>query len=158
MAANGTASGSGTTSFADRVMERLIAWPGVWGAPAVCGVGAGFLHISDDRQFLHLHAPNEAQLLLTRPVIARLRKPLVETGRVTVQPGGEWVAVGLHTDTDVALVVALSSVAIKAVNNIIGTRQPRCGAADRLHLDAGGARTVLRRWTALLGAGDPRRS
>jgi hypothetical protein len=66
------------------------------------------------RQFLHLHSDDSAELRLTRPVVGRLGAVLSSSGRVAIQPGGEWITVRLDTGSDVGLVVSLASVAIKA--------------------------------------------
>jgi Family of unknown function (DUF5519) len=63
---------------------------------------------------VHLHGGDEAELCLTRPVIARMGDVLRESGRVTVSQGGDRVRVRLDTESDVALAMSLASVALKA--------------------------------------------
>lgn len=99
-------------SNADRVVAKLTSWPAVSVVRADCGHGVGVR--VDQRQVLHLHNGDEAELRLTRPVIERLGDTLLDSGRVAVQPGGDWVRIPLTTESDVALVVSLTSVAIKA--------------------------------------------
>lgn len=121
---------SGASSFADRLVNRLSTWPAVSVAPADCGIGLG-LRVGP-RQVLHLHSADEAELLLTRPVVERLGDALVKSGRVAVQPAGDWVRVALNTDSDVALALSLASVAIKAAGDLVGTSQtPPCGAVEQ---------------------------
>jgi hypothetical protein len=72
-------------------------------------------------QVIHLHTGAEAELRLTRPVVDRMGAALADSGRVTIQPGGEWISVSLDTDSDMALVVSLASVAIKAGVAVAGT-------------------------------------
>lgn len=123
------AKGSGASSFADRLANRLNTWPAVSVARADCGIGTG-LGVGT-YQILHLHSADEAELLLTRPVVERLGDALTRSGRVSVQPGGDWVRIGLATDSDVTLALSLASVAIKAAGNAVGTSQSiPCGAAE----------------------------
>ncbi|HEX2315858.1 MAG TPA: luciferase family protein, partial [Thermomonospora sp.] len=124
------AKGSGATSYADRVMARLESWPSMRRARAGCGIGTG-LGVGAC-QVVHLHSGDEAELLLTRPVVDRLQAVLLASGRVSVQPGGHWIRVGLHTESDVTLVLTLASLAIKAAldSGCVGTGQcVPCGAA-----------------------------
>jgi len=119
---------SGGAAFAERLLSRFRTWPAVRVAPADCGAGVGL--DAGTCQVLHLHSADTAELLLTRPVIERLGKALRESGRVTVRPGEDWVQVRLATDSDVALAVSLTSVALKAAGDGVGTRQtPPCSAA-----------------------------
>ncbi|GAB3987727.1 hypothetical protein GCM10029978_107650 [Actinoallomurus acanthiterrae] len=101
-----------TTSYADRAMARVAAWPGVRSGRAACGLGTA-LNVGG-RQLAHLHADGAAELRLTWPVIGRLRRPLLESGRVQMAPGGDWIRVQIDGDSDVDLFVSLASVAIKA--------------------------------------------
>ncbi|MBT2214051.1 luciferase family protein [Actinomadura sp. NEAU-AAG7] len=104
--------GSGTDSNAGRVVARLRKWSGVSVGRADCGVGVALC--AGHGQFMHLHTGDEAELCLTRPVVDRLGGALADSGRVLVRPGGDWVAVRLDTDSDMAMAVSLASVAIKA--------------------------------------------
>ncbi|WP_131741346.1 luciferase domain-containing protein, partial [Actinomadura roseirufa] len=104
--------GSGTISNAGRIVARLRTWPGVTVVRADCGVGLALC--TGTSQIMHLHCEDEAELCLTRPVVERLGAALADSGRVRVRPGGDWVAVRLDTDSDMAMVVSLASVAIKA--------------------------------------------
>jgi luciferase-like monooxygenase len=106
---------SSTGSLAGRLMAQLDAWPAVRAGRAGCGVGTGFAPVRRaDAQIVHLHGGDEAELHLTRPVVARLGDVLLKSGRVAVDPGGDWVRVRLDTESDVALVMSLASVALKA--------------------------------------------
>ncbi|WP_242911285.1 luciferase domain-containing protein [Actinomadura terrae] len=122
--------GSGTVSNAGRVVARLREWSGVSVGRADCGVGVALC--AGHGQFMHLHTGDEAELCLTRAVLDRLGGALADSGRVLVRPGGDWVAVRLDTDSDVAMVVALASVAIKAHTppTARGTRTTPCPAAS----------------------------
>ncbi|WP_345355342.1 luciferase family protein [Actinoallomurus liliacearum] len=108
------------TSYADRAMARVASWPGVRSGRAACGLGTA-LKVGG-RQLAHVHADGCAELRLTWPVIGRLRRPLLESGRVQLAPGGDWIRVRLDTDGDVDLFASLASVAIKA-NTSAGRRR-----------------------------------
>ncbi|WP_433324045.1 luciferase family protein [Spirillospora sp. CA-294931] len=120
-------NGSGLTSNAGRIADRISAWPGVTRARADCGVGVAL--VSGGRQIMHLHGDDEAELRLTRAVVDRLGCTLAECERVEIRPGGEWITVRLDTDSDVALVVSLASVAIKATATDQGPAP--CGVGAR---------------------------
>ncbi|MEW2355622.1 luciferase family protein [Spirillospora sp. NPDC029432] len=106
------ADGSGATSNDVRIADRLARWPGVSRERAECGTGTALA--AGGVQIVHLHGGAVAELRLTRPVIGRLGEVLADSGRVAFIPGGEWVAVRLDTDSDLAMVASLASVAIKA--------------------------------------------
>ena len=100
------------TPWADRAMAGVAAWPGVRRGRAACGLGTA-LNV-DGRQLVHLHTDGVAEVRLTWPVIGRLRRVLLESGRVQMAPGGDWVRIRLDGDCDVDLFTSLASVAIKA--------------------------------------------
>jgi hypothetical protein len=151
---DGPVAGSGRTSYAGRIADRLETWSGVSKVRADCGVGVALQ--ASGNQIVHLHTDSEAELRLTRPVVERLGDTLTASGQVAIRPGGEWVVVRLDTDSDVALVISLASVAIKA--NTTGCTAPRahspCGAAVRPPSRTDGLRSPhggrLRRLSAVL--------
>ena len=102
----------GTRCFADRAVEQLRQWPALTESSVRGRAGAVFT--AGRRQVVHLHRPDEAELRLTRPVIERLRRALACRTRVRVMPGSDWVRLPLECESDVALLAALVSVAIKA--------------------------------------------
>ncbi|SEG89118.1 hypothetical protein SAMN04489712_12324 [Thermomonospora echinospora] len=156
------ALGSGASSFADRLVKRLNTWPAVSIGRADCGIGFG-LGVGP-RQILHLHSADlhsadEAELLLTRPVIERLGAALARSGRVAVRPGGDWVRIGLSTDSDVTLVLSLASVAIKAAGDPVGTSQATpCSAAERPAAEQTAPRPGRDPGPAALSGNGPRRT
>jgi hypothetical protein len=125
-----------TRTFSDRVITQAITWPAVSVCRADCGMGVG-LRV-DTRQIVHLHAGGEAQVRLTRPVISRMEEALLHSGRVRVEPSQDWVCVRLDSDADVALLLSLVSVAIKATAGAPAGVSRRvtatCPAARRTHL------------------------
>lgn len=112
--------------FGGRLLAQVGSWPGVAVVRADCGLGAALR--AGGRQVLHLHGEAEAEFRLTRPVLERLGPALAGCGRVRVRPGGEWVAVRLYTDSDLALALSLTSVAIKATGTV--REAAPCGAAS----------------------------
>ncbi len=74
------------------------------------GVGVGTLA----GQILHFHDEAYADLRLTRPVIDRMHEVLAHSRRIFMEPGDDWIGIRLETPSDVALLVTLVSVAIKA--------------------------------------------
>lgn len=117
-------------SLAERLTRQLDAWPGVWARPADCGLGTGFTAAPrrSGRQFVHIHDGGEVELCLTSAAIGRMREALLESGRVRLDPGGDWVRVRLDTESDLALVTSLASVAIHAAQ----TTRSRGTAACRM--------------------------
>ncbi|MBC6459464.1 luciferase family protein [Actinomadura sp. HBU206391] len=99
-------------SFAERVVDQLRGWPALSVCRVDCGGSRG-LALST-RQIVHLHSANEAELYLTWPVIQRMHEVLVDSERVMLVPGEDWVRVRLDGDSDVRLFTSLVSVAIQA--------------------------------------------
>jgi hypothetical protein len=99
-------------SYSAHVIAQAGSWPRVRTVRASCGVGMALT--VDGREIVHFHGEGEAELRLTRPVVARLHGPWVESGRPGMEPRSDWVSVRLDSSNDVALVVSLVSVAIKA--------------------------------------------
>ncbi len=129
------------SSYAGRVIALLSAWPGLQPGQADCGVGVGVR--TPAGQILHFHDESYADLRLTRPVIDRMRQALDQCGRVFLVPGDDWIGMRLETPSDVALLVPLVSVAIKA--NLGAPPPPSaavpvtsCGAGRRLRAAAAG--------------------
>ena len=76
-----------------------------------------------DRQILHLHCADEAELYLTWPVIQRMTAVLEDSPQVRFDHGGDWLRVRLYSTSDVALLASLASVAIRA--HAQAGREPR---------------------------------
>ena len=134
------------TSFAGRVISQLTSWSAVRAAKADCGVGVGVGTRSG--QFVHFHGAETADLFLTHAVIERMHEVLAESGRVLIRPGHDWVQVRLEADSDVALLVTLASLAIKANDTppAVATRPAPCGAATaRIHPANGRLRRLTRK-------------
>ncbi|MGH3243633.1 MAG: three-helix bundle dimerization domain-containing protein [Spirillospora sp.] len=113
------------TSPADSVVELLNDWPALRLCRADCGFGRAFACGGD--QIVHLHGRDQAELYLTWPFIQRMRKSLRECASIRIRPGDGWVGVWLGGDDDVALLVSLVSVAIKANLAALNTSPQRVG-------------------------------
>ena len=96
---------------AERVLAQLCEWPALRAVPAPDG---GAALAAGDRQILHLHSADEAELFLTWPVIQRLAAVLADSPQVRFEHGGDWLQVRLYSTSDVALLASLASVAIQA--------------------------------------------
>lgn len=118
-------------SCAGRVITEVASWPQVRPGRPSCGVGVALT--VGAREIVHVHRDDEAELCLTRPVIARLRGAWTSSGREEMEPHGDWVSMRLDGEADVALAVALVSVAIKATDDrpqpVSTERKPACSVA-----------------------------
>ncbi|MFC4048596.1 three-helix bundle dimerization domain-containing protein [Actinomadura syzygii] len=112
-------------SLADYVVGQLNGWPALRLCQADCGFGQAFA--CDGDQIVHLHGCDQAELYLTWPLVQRLRGPLGERASVRIRPGSGWVEMFLGGHGDVALLVSLVSVAIKAHSAAVDTAPPQLG-------------------------------
>ncbi|WP_433463327.1 luciferase family protein [Spirillospora sp. CA-128828] len=71
--------------FGDQAFQQLRAWPALTVCRLVDGAGRGLA--VGTRQILHLHALDEAEVYLTRPVVQRVAHALTDNGGVTIEPG-----------------------------------------------------------------------
>ncbi|MCW2889474.1 MAG: hypothetical protein QOE54_435 [Streptosporangiaceae bacterium] len=118
-------------SYTDRVIAQVTSWSSVSAGRAECGMGVGLS--VNTRQIVHLHSQGGAHVRLTRPVILRMEDALLHSGRVEMEPSEDWVSVRLDSDSDVALLLSLVSVAIKATAaeppGVARRAAPQCPAA-----------------------------
>jgi hypothetical protein len=135
------------TSYSDRVISQVTGWPSVSASRAECGMGVGLS--VDTHQIVHLHAQGGAHVRLTRAVIVRMEDALLDSGRVEMESGEDWVSVRLDSDSDVALLLSLVSVAIKATAaepaGVARRAAPQCPAAGRGRGWSGPLRRASRR-------------
>ncbi|MDN3352460.1 luciferase family protein [Actinomadura sp. DC4] len=99
-------------SAAERVAAQLVTWPGLETGRSSCGTGRSFSFHGGE--ILHLHTGEEADLRLSLGFVERLDTVLAESGQVLVRHGDEWVTVLLDTDTAGAILISLTSLAIRA--------------------------------------------
>lgn len=100
-------------SLVGRAVDRLGEWPSLVLVPITGGRVAADIAASG-RRILYLDDGDQATLLLTRPVILRMRDALAGCVQVTLGPGQDRIRVRLDTDGDVDFLLSLTSVAIKA--------------------------------------------
>ncbi|GAA3243118.1 luciferase family protein [Actinocorallia longicatena] len=98
-------------TYADLAIDRFRQWP-LTACRADCPPGRALS--LPDRQIVHLHRGDLAEVHLTRPVISRLTTTLAASGRVDILPGTAWVEVHLEADNDLFLLESLVSLAIQA--------------------------------------------
>jgi hypothetical protein len=120
--------------LADRAFRQLRGWPALTVCIAHNGAGKGLALRT--RQIVHLHDQDQAEVYLTRPVVQRMAEVLSESGRVTMEPGDEWVRVRLDSPSDVTLLASLVSVAIKANAPAMGTPHRAIGPCPRARATA----------------------
>lgn len=99
-------------------MTELESWPHlVSGAPR-CAVGRsyGIAGAPDAMAYelVHFHSEGAADVCLTRAAVDRLRPQLAHNTAIRVRPGASWITVLLDYDVDVALLLTLVSVGLKA--------------------------------------------
>ncbi|GAA4235246.1 hypothetical protein GCM10022254_42100 [Actinomadura meridiana] len=111
--------------LADCVVEQLSGWPSLRMCRAACGRGPAFACGGD--QIVHLHGRDQVELYLTWPLVQRMRATFEDWASVLTTPGSGWVRVWLGGDDDVALLVSLVSVAIKAQLAALDSTQPQVG-------------------------------
>ncbi|MFD5700534.1 luciferase domain-containing protein [Streptomyces lasiicapitis] len=103
---------------AQRAMTELESWPNlVSGAPR-CAVGRSFglagVPGAMDYELVHFHSDDAADVCLTRAAVDRLRPQLAHSSAIRLRPGASWITVLLDCDIDVALLLTLVSVGLKA--------------------------------------------
>lgn len=140
-------------SLAGRVADMLARWPELRICRAECGQGPALA--LGRRQVVHLPAGHEAELRLGAPAVRRLRPALDATGQL-IAPSGtrtppedrtrlavpagadpaadaeEWVRIRMDGESDMHLVLALTSVAIAASTDRGPGARP-CPRARRMH-------------------------
>lgn len=114
-------------SFADRALEQLRCWPALEGRVRDGGAAADVLVSA--QPVVRLGQPDLAEVRLTSAVIQRVCPALMTVGQVRCEPRGDWIRMRLGTDTDVATLASLVSIAIQAVISPAGA--PRAAADAR---------------------------
>lgn len=98
---------------AHRAMAQLETWPDLARGRPSCRVGDALL--TAESEVVHFHSGREADLHLTRAVLADLLPVLRQSSAIRPYPGAAWVTVLLECDADVELLLALVSLALKAL-------------------------------------------
>jgi hypothetical protein len=92
--------------------ERLMTWPGLSGGQAYCGTDLCVR--TGSQEIVHFHGENEADVHLTRSMIAKLGPALTHSSALRLRAGSGWVTVRLDTGADIDLLATLVSAALQA--------------------------------------------
>ncbi|MDG9715634.1 luciferase family protein [Streptomyces sp. DH24] len=99
-------------TLAQRALEQLEAWPDLTAGPAGCGTGRALR--TARAEIVHFHSERDVDLHLTQRAIQRFHYDLQGSSALHLVPGSRWVTVHLDCETDVALLMSLVSIALKA--------------------------------------------
>ncbi|WP_158857406.1 luciferase family protein [Streptomyces sp. NRRL B-1347] len=103
---------------AQRAMTQLESWPNLVSGSPRCAVGRCFGTPGPPGtagyELVHFHSDDAADVCLTRAAVDRLRPQLAHSSAIRVRPGASWITVLLDCDMDVALLLTLVSVGLKA--------------------------------------------
>ncbi|MFD3548674.1 luciferase family protein [Streptomyces sp. NPDC058655] len=94
--------------------EQLMSWPALSESRALCGSGLGLN--AGSQEIVHFHGDHEADVHLTRAMIAKLRPALAGSTAVHLRTGSDWVTVRLDIDSDIDLLTTLVSAALQAAS------------------------------------------
>ncbi|GAA3387231.1 hypothetical protein GCM10017752_02390 [Streptomyces roseoviridis] len=89
-----------------------MSWPSLIADRAACGAELGLRTAT--QQIVHFHGENEADVHLTRAMVARLRPALLGSTALRLRAGSGWVTVRLDTGSDIDLLATLVSAALQA--------------------------------------------
>ncbi|WP_433434996.1 luciferase family protein [Nonomuraea sp. CA-141351] len=93
-----------------RAVAQLLAWP----ALEVRDTRRGVAFAVQGTEILRLTGADEVRLRLTAPAIERLEPQLGDCDQVQLCADHTWVALRVEAEPDLDLLLALTSVAIKA--------------------------------------------
>ncbi len=79
--------------------DRLACWSALSCGPAPCG--AAHCLCAGETEIVHFHGDNEADVHLTRPLLARLGPALRRSTALRLCPATGWVTVRLETGSDI---------------------------------------------------------
>ncbi|MER7540761.1 luciferase family protein [Streptomyces sp. NPDC097704] len=92
--------------------ERLMSWPSLTPGRAHCGAELGLG--TGTQEIVHFHGEHEADVHLTRAMVAKLRPALLGSSAVRLRAGSGWVTVRLDMGSDIDLLATLVSAALQA--------------------------------------------
>ncbi|MCZ4100005.1 MULTISPECIES: luciferase family protein [Streptomyces] len=92
--------------------EQLMSWPGLTGGRASCG--SEYCVRTGAQEIVHFHSAQEAEVHLSRTMVAKLLPALSESTALRVHHGSGWVTVRLDCRTDIDLLITLVSAALQA--------------------------------------------
>ncbi|MFF7447478.1 MULTISPECIES: luciferase family protein [unclassified Streptomyces] len=99
-------------TLAERAFERLHVWPDLRTGHPSCGTGRALRTVHGE--IAHFHSDRDVDLHLTGSAIERFAGDLRGSTAIRLVPGSRWVTVHLDCDTDVDLLLSLTSMALKA--------------------------------------------
>lgn len=99
-------------TLAQRAMDQLQAWPDLTAGPAGCGTGRALRTVRTE--IVHFHSERDVDLHLTQRTIQRFHYDLQGSSAIHLVPGSRWVTVHLDCEGDLALLLSLVSIALKA--------------------------------------------
>ncbi len=107
-------------------MTQLESWPDLVSGPPRCAVGRSYgtpgAPGKAGYELVHFHSDDAADVCLTRAAVDRLRPQLTHNTAIRVRPGASWVTVLLDGDMDIALLLTLVSVGLKAHDDALALR------------------------------------
>ena len=89
-----------------------MSWPGLTGGWASCG--SEYCLLAESVELVHFHGEQEADVYLTRRMIAKLQPALSHSTALRLRAGSGWVTVRLDVGSDIDLLVTLVSAALQA--------------------------------------------
>lgn len=89
-----------------------MSWPSLIADRAHCGAELGLR--TTTQEIVHFHGEHEADVHLTRSMIAKLRPALIGSTAVRLRAGSGWVTVRLDMGSDIDLLATLVSAALQA--------------------------------------------
>ncbi|WP_254705660.1 luciferase family protein [Streptomyces vilmorinianum] len=116
--------------------ERLMSWPSLVPGRAQCGAELGLRTAT--HEIVHFHGEHEADVHLTRAMIAKLRPALLGSSAVRLRAGSGWVTVRLDMGSDIDLLATLVSAALQASSGGPDLAPDGCTRAGALTPGAGG--------------------
>ncbi|MBT2438596.1 DUF5519 family protein [Streptomyces sp. ISL-36] len=89
-----------------------MSWPSLIAGRAHCGAELGLG--TETHDIVHFHGEHEADVHLTRAMIAKLRPALLGSSALRLRAGSGWVTVRLDMGSDIDLLATLVSAALQA--------------------------------------------
>ncbi|MFB6782574.1 luciferase family protein [Streptomyces sp. NPDC056352] len=90
-----------------------MSWPGLTSGPASCG--SEYCLRTGAVELVHFHEEQEADVYLTRWMIAKLQPALSHSTALRLRDRSGWVTVRLDVGSDIDLLVTFVSAALQAV-------------------------------------------
>ncbi|WP_306192624.1 luciferase family protein [Streptomyces sp. MK5] len=115
-------------NLAEPADQRLMDWSALSRGRGSCGERR-CLCAADGTEIVHFHGDCEAEVHLTRPLIAKLQPVLRRSSAVALSPASDWVAVRLEVSSDIDLLATLVSAALLGADRL-STATSACTPPD----------------------------